>query len=96
MGLGPDHEVRSNRESGYGCYDVMVLPRTPGRPGVVLELKTVDVDAGETPTAAIEGALRQIRDRDYATELRERGASPIIELAAVFDGKRAWVARAAD
>lgn len=96
VGLGPDHEVRSNRESGYGRYDVMVLPRTPGRPGVVLELKTVDTDAGETPKAAIEGALRQLRDRDYATELRERGASPIIELAAVFDGKRAWVARPAD
>lgn len=96
VGLGPDHEVRSNRESGYGRYDVMVLPRTPGRPGVVLELKTVDTEAGETPSAALEGAPRQLRDRDYATELRERGASPIIELAAVFDGKRAWVTRAAD
>lgn len=94
--LGPEHEVRSNRESGYGRYDVMVLPRMPGRPGVVLELKTVDADAGETPTAALEDALRQIRERDYATELRERGASPIFELAAAFDGKRAWVARAAD
>jgi hypothetical protein len=50
----------------------------------------------ETHTAALEGALQQIRKRDYTTELRERGASPIVELAAVFDGKRAWVARAAD
>jgi hypothetical protein len=96
VGLGPEHEVRSNRESGYGRYDVMVLPRVAGRPGVVLELKTVDTDAGETPTAALESALQQIRDRDYATELRERGASPIIELAAAFDGKRAFVARAAE
>jgi Predicted AAA-ATPase/PD-(D/E)XK nuclease superfamily len=95
VGLGPDHEVRSNRESGYGRYDVMVLPRTPGRPGVVLELKVVDTDAGETPQAALQAALAQLRDRDYATELRERGATPIIELAAAFDGKRAWVARAA-
>jgi len=96
VGLGPEYEVRSNRESGFGRYDVMVLPRTAGRPGVVLELKTVDTDADETPTQALESALRQVRDRDYATELRERGASPVIELAAVFDGKRAWVARAAD
>jgi hypothetical protein len=94
VGLQPEYEVRSNRESGLGRYDVMVLPRTAGRPGVVLELKTVEVDDGETPSAALESALRQIRERDYATELRERGASPIIELAAVFDGKRAWVARA--
>ncbi|MCX4239667.1 AAA family ATPase [Paraliomyxa miuraensis] len=96
VGLQPDHEVRSNRESGYGRYDVMVLPRSPGRPGVVLELKTIDVEHGETPSAALDDALHQIRERDYSTELRERGASPIIELAAVFDGKRAWVARAKD
>jgi len=94
VGLQPEHEVRSNRESGYGRYDVMVLPRTAGRPGVVLELKTVEEDRGETPTAVLEQALRQLRERDYATELRERGASPVIELAAAFDGKRAWVARA--
>jgi hypothetical protein len=94
VSLGPEHEVRSNRESGYGRYDVMVLPRMAGRPGVVLELKRVDTDAGETPQGALDGALRQRRERDYATELRERGASPIIELAAAFDGKRAWVARA--
>jgi len=96
VGLGPAYEVRSNRESGYGRYDVMVLPRTAGQPRVVLELKTVDSDAGETHTAALEGALRQIRTRDYASELRERGARPIVEIAAVFDGKRAWVARAVD
>jgi Predicted AAA-ATPase/PD-(D/E)XK nuclease superfamily len=94
VGLGPDYEVRSNRESGYGRYDVMVLPRAPGKPGVVLELKTVDTDAGETPKAALAAALRQIRERDYTTELRERGANPCFELAAVFDGKRAFVARA--
>jgi hypothetical protein len=94
VGLGPDYEVRSNRESGYGRYDVMVLPRHAGRPGVVIELKTVDTEEGETPTQALASALEQIRTRDYATELRERGASPVVELAAVFDGKRAWVARA--
>jgi hypothetical protein len=96
VGLGPAYEVRSNRESGYGRYDVMVLPRDAGRPGVVLELKTVDTDAGETPSEALASALTQIRARDYATELRERGASPILELAAVFDGKRAWVAGAGE
>lgn len=93
VSLGPEHEVRSNRESGYGRYDVMVLPRVAGRPGVVLELKVVDSDAGETPQRALQAALEQLRDRDYATELRERGASPVIELAAAFDGKRAWVAK---
>ena len=94
--LQPRYEVRSNRESGYGRCDVMVLPRTPGQPGVVLELKRADTEAGETAAKAIKGALRQLRDRDYAAELRERGATPIHELAAVFEGKRVFVRSAVD
>jgi hypothetical protein len=69
----------------------MVLPRTAGQPGVVLELKAIDVEEGETKEAALAAALQQIKEKDYATELRERGAQPIHELAAAFDGKRAWV-----
>jgi hypothetical protein len=58
---------------------------------VVLELKRVDVEAGETKEKAIRAALGQIRERDYAAELRARGAAPIHEMAAVFDGKRVHV-----
>jgi hypothetical protein len=90
-GLAPRYDVRSNRESGYGRCDVMVLPRTAGQPGVVLELKRVDTEAGETRARALTAALRQIRERDYAAELRERGAAPIHEMAAVFEGKRVFV-----
>jgi hypothetical protein len=90
-GLGPRYEVRSNRESGFGRCDVMVLPKTAGQPGVVLELKRVEAEAGETVEKALGGALGQIKGRDYAAELRERGAAPIWEMAAVFDGKRAYV-----
>src|SRR4029079_17278275 len=72
--LGSRYEVRSNRESGFGRCDVMVLPREAGQPGVVLELKTVE--PGEKPERALAAALKQIRDRDYATELRARGARP--------------------
>jgi hypothetical protein len=90
-GLGPGYEVRSNRESGFGRCDVMVLPRTAGQPGVVLELKRVDTEAGETTEKAFAAAFRQIRARDYAAELRERGAAPIHPMAAVFEGKRVLV-----
>jgi Predicted AAA-ATPase/PD-(D/E)XK nuclease superfamily len=94
--LSPRFEVRSNRESGYGRCDVMVLPKSEGRPGVVLELKRVDVEAGETKEKAIKAALTQIRKRDYAAELRARGAAPIHEMAAVFDGKRVYVRAAGE
>ncbi len=90
-GLGPSYEVRSNRESGFGRCDVMVLPKAAGQPGVVMELKRVDTEEGETPEKALAAALAQIQERDYAAELRERGAAPIQRMAAVFDGKRAYV-----
>ena len=90
-GLAPRYDVRSNRESGYGRCDIMILPKTAGQPGVVLELKRVDTEAGETAEKAFTGALRQIRERDYAAELRERGAAPIHQMAAVFEGKRVFV-----
>ena len=90
--LAPDFDVRSNRESGFGRCDVLVMPRAPGRPGVAMELKVVR--SGEPPEAALDAAMAQLRDRDYAAELHARGASPIHELAVAFDGKRVY-ARAA-
>lgn len=87
LGLQPRFSVRSNRESGRGRYDVMILPRTPGLPGVVLELKVRNRRKRETMTGAMTAALAQLRDRDYAAELRSCGASPIHEMGIVFDGK---------
>ncbi len=91
LGLQPRYTVRSNRESGSGRYDVMILPRAPGQPGVVLELKVRNRRKRETVKSAMKAALRQIRERDYAAELRACGASPIHEMGIVFDGKEAHV-----
>jgi hypothetical protein len=80
-------EVRSNRESGLGRCDVLILPRVPNRPGAAIELKALG--EGEPPERAPDSALRQIRD--HAAERRARGAAPPRELAIVLDGKRAHV-----
>jgi hypothetical protein len=90
--LDATHVVQSNREAGYGRVDVLVSPRRPGDVGVVLELKVVDAEEGETAEAALASALRQVVERDYAAALRERGAGVVRQPGAVFDGKRAWVA----
>ena len=89
--LTATHEVTSNRESGYGRCDVLVFPRQAGQPGVVMELKVVNKKKRETVKGGLDAALTQIRDRDYAAGLRARGADPVREMAAVFDGKRVWV-----
>ncbi|AUX38888.1 uncharacterized protein SOCE26_002690 [Sorangium cellulosum] len=87
--LEPEHQVRSNRESGSGRPDVLIRPARPGHPGVVVEIKVVGPD--RTPEAALEQGLGQIRERDYAAELRAAGAAPVHAFAVAFDGKRVWV-----
>jgi hypothetical protein len=88
--LEPTHRVRSNRESGYGRADVLVFPRTPG-PGAALELKVIDSDYDETREQALEAAVAQLKDREYAAEVRAAGATNVYQYAVVFDGKRCWV-----
>lgn len=91
--LQESHEVRSNRESGLGRYDVMVLPRQAGEPGVVLECKRLGRGRDRSVDEGLTAALRQIGERDYAEELKARGATPIHAYGVVFDGKRVWVRR---
>ncbi|MEM9460687.1 MAG: AAA family ATPase [Myxococcota bacterium] len=89
--IEPEYRVRSERESGYGRSDVLIVPDRPGRPGAVLELKRVLEDRGESPEDALESALRQLEQRDYAAELRAVGAEPVQQVAIAFAGKRVWV-----
>jgi hypothetical protein len=88
--LEPDYLVRSNRESGTGRPDVVLLPRRPGQPGVILELK-VAKPGKKTPKKALAEGLAQIRANDYGAELRAVGATPVHAFAVAFNGKRVSV-----
>lgn len=90
--LRATHKVQSNRESGLGRADVLVLPRRPGRAGAVLEFKRVR--DGDSPEAALASALDQIQARAYATVVTEAGASAVHCYGVVFDGKAVRVRRA--
>jgi hypothetical protein len=91
------HEITSNRESGYGRYDIMIFPRPlegeayKERTGYVIEFKTVDEEENETVESAAEAALNQIEAKKYETELVERGIKNIKKLAIVFKGKEVTV-----
>jgi len=81
------HEIKSNRESGFGRYDISIIPRDTGKTGYVIEFKAVDVDSGETVASAIKKAGEQIEEKKYETELIAKGISRIKKLAIVFQGK---------
>jgi hypothetical protein len=93
--LEPDYEVRSNRESGKGRPDVILRPKQAGQPGAVLELKVAKAGRKTLEQALAEG-IAQIRERDYGSELRAAGASPVHGYAVAFDGKHVRVAGVMD
>jgi hypothetical protein len=83
------HEIKSNRESGYGRYDIMVIPRDPTRVGYIIEFKKTRKN--ETMESAVKSALNQIEEKKYETDLLERGITHIKKLAIVFSGKEVFV-----
>ncbi len=89
--LSETHEVRSNRESGYGRYDVMFIPKNRSKPGIILEFKAVDEDEKETLESAAQNALKQIEANKYEAELRALGLSRILKLGIAFKGKESLV-----
>jgi hypothetical protein len=85
------HEIKSNRESGYGRYDISIIPRDLSLTGYVIEFKTVDVEDNETVESAVKAALKQIEEKKYETELVERGVKNYKKLAIVFNGKEVTI-----
>jgi len=86
--------VRSNRESGYGRYDVMLEPRRGCRPRLRDRVKVRDPEDGEaTLEDALASALAQIDARGYDAELASRGIAPgrIRHVGMAFEGKRVLV-----
>jgi hypothetical protein len=91
LGLGDNYEIKSNRESGYGRYDVMVIPKDISKTGIIIEFKKVDEDDEEDLEKAVDAALEQIKDKDYKSELTERGFKNVIQLGIAFQGKKVLV-----
>ncbi len=91
IGLGDDYQVESNRESGYGRYDVMVIPKDKRKLGIVMEFKKVNQKKNEDLEIAVEAALKQIQDKNYKQELINRSIDSILEIGIAFQGKELLV-----
>jgi hypothetical protein len=87
ISLQATHEVQSNRESGYGRYDVMLIPKDRSELGIVMEFKVVRDPAKDLKLAA-QDALNQINARQYKTTLRQKGITKILQLGLAFCGKQ--------
>ncbi|NMM65967.1 AAA family ATPase [Clostridium sp. P21] len=93
ISLSENYEVKSNKESGYGRYDVMLVPKDISKIGIVMEFKKIDDFLSTTIEEATKAALKQINDMKYADELVNRGIKDIIKLAIVFKGKKVEITK---
>jgi len=91
LNLTDTHVVTSNKESGYGRYDITVVPKNTRDRAFILELKKIDDYHEETKDEALDNALQQIEDKQYEVGIRQLGINEITKLGVVFDGKKLWV-----
>ncbi len=69
VALSDTYEVKSNKESGLGRYDITLIPRVKNKPGIVIEFKVLR--KGETLETASQKALEQITQKKYTQELEK-------------------------
>jgi len=86
--LRETHEIKSNRESGYGRYDVMVIPKNRSELGIVIEFKIFDPKQNKDLAAAARSGLKQIEEKQYAQELYQRGINRVQAICMAFHKKK--------
>jgi hypothetical protein len=86
VSLQETHSVKSNKESGYGRYDVLIIPKDHSKLGTIIEFKVVDKKS--EINKGVETAFKQIEDQQYRVELEALGISKIQTMAIVFCGKQ--------
>ncbi len=88
------YQIRSNRESGYGRYDVVMEPKKAGDPGVIMEFKVFDqLDDEKSLEDTAANAVKQIEEKKYDTDLLFRGIpkNRIYKYGIAFRGKECLI-----
>ena len=85
--------ISSNKESGFGRYDIMLEPKDKNMDAFIIEFKVVHTRRGETLEEAVKVALEQIEQKKYEMVLRDRGISQerIWKYGFAFSGKNVMI-----
>ena len=79
------YEIISNNESGYGRYDLAMIPVKSNEKAYLMEFKISKTEKGMRARA--EEALKQIDEKKYDTRLKARGIKNILKIGIAFYGK---------
>lgn len=90
--------ISSNRESGFGRYDVILEPHQKNENAYIIEFKVYDPEKEKTLEDSVKDALKQIKDQKYETELVKRGipVENIREYGFAFYGKKVLIGKKMD
>ena len=87
VGLRDSYYVNSNRESGMGRYDIMLEPKDKNGNSFIMEFKVYKEEKEKNIEETIENAKKQIEEKGYEQNLRERGFTNITKMVYAFKGK---------
>lgn len=94
--LQDKYHITSNRESGFGRYDIMLEPVEIGQSdAIILEFKVIDPESEADLNATVNNALEQIRHKQYDAQLLARGFRPdqIRAYGFAFQGKQVLIGK---
>ena len=83
------YEIISNDESGYGRYDLAMIPIKSNEKAYLMEFKISKTKKGMEERA--QKALKQIDEKKYDTKLKARGIKNILKIGVAFYGKEVKV-----
>lgn len=91
--LADRYVITSNRESGFGRYDVMLEPRNETDPAVIMEFKVKDSQEETSLEDTADAALNQIERQQYESALRNKGIASerIRKYGFAFEGKEVLI-----
>lgn len=89
------YTILSNRESGFGRYDVMMEPKSDKDDAIILEFKVQDADDEKTLSDTVQSALQQIQEKKYEISLITKGipADKIRKYGFAFHGKQVLIGK---
>ena len=87
VGLKDSYYVNSNRESGFGRYDILLEPKDKEGNSFIMEFKVLEDKEEKTIEDTIKNAKKQIEEKGYESNLRERGFTNITKMVYAFKGK---------